>query len=141
MTDVQWAAAMGPPGGGRTFVSGRVLRHFSTLACAQVMHVCLLVFVGMCLCVFGLTGTFVSGRVMRHFSTLACAQVRRVCLLFPVGLCLCVCESGARLWRHASTGVFCFKREGGSTAVLNLVVLAVYKYISKKKLVFCLMRS
>jgi hypothetical protein len=36
MTDVQWVTAMAPPGGGRAFVSSRLLRQFSTLACVQV---------------------------------------------------------------------------------------------------------
>ncbi|KAK9828903.1 hypothetical protein WJX72_002692 [[Myrmecia] bisecta] len=36
MTDVQFVAAMGPPGGGRTFVTDRYLRHFNCLAFSQV---------------------------------------------------------------------------------------------------------
>lgn len=34
--DVQLVAAMGPPSGGRAFVTNRLLRHFNTLACTQV---------------------------------------------------------------------------------------------------------
>lgn len=36
MTDVQFVAAMGPPGGGRTFVTDRYLRHYHILALSQV---------------------------------------------------------------------------------------------------------
>ncbi|GFH31567.1 uncharacterized protein HaLaN_30636, partial [Haematococcus lacustris] len=36
MVDTQFVAAMGPPGGGRTFVTNRYLRHFNLLALAQV---------------------------------------------------------------------------------------------------------
>jgi hypothetical protein len=36
MVDVQFVAAMGPPGGGRAFITNRLLRHFNVLACAQV---------------------------------------------------------------------------------------------------------
>jgi hypothetical protein len=36
MVDVQMVAAMGPPGGGRTFVTNRYTRHYNTLALPQV---------------------------------------------------------------------------------------------------------
>ena len=36
MVDVQFVAAMGPPGGGRTFVSNRYTRHFNNLGLANV---------------------------------------------------------------------------------------------------------
>ena len=36
MVDVQFVAAMGPPGGGRTFVTNRYTRHFNNLALANV---------------------------------------------------------------------------------------------------------
>eukprot|EP00798_Chlamydomonas_sp_ICE-L_P012761 gene12761-16012_t len=36
MVDVQFVAAMGPPGGGRTFITNRYVRHFNTLALSNV---------------------------------------------------------------------------------------------------------
>ena len=36
MTDVQFVAAMGTPGGGRTFVTDRYLRHYNMVALSQV---------------------------------------------------------------------------------------------------------
>ena len=36
MTDVQFVSAMGPPGGGRSFVTDRYLRHYHILALSQV---------------------------------------------------------------------------------------------------------
>ena len=37
MTDVQFVAAMGTPGGGRTFITDRYLRHFNLVALSQVI--------------------------------------------------------------------------------------------------------
>ena len=42
MTDVQFVAAMGTPGGGRTFITDRYLRHFNLVALSQVRHHCVL---------------------------------------------------------------------------------------------------
>lgn len=36
MTDVQFVTAMGTPGGGRTFITDRYLRHFNLVALSQV---------------------------------------------------------------------------------------------------------
>ena len=36
MVDVQFVAAMGTPGGGRTFITDRYLRHFNLVALSQV---------------------------------------------------------------------------------------------------------
>lgn len=38
MTDVQFVAAMGTPGGGRTFVTDRYLRHYNMVALSQVQR-------------------------------------------------------------------------------------------------------
>ena len=38
MTEVQFVAAMGTPGGGRTFITDRYLRHFNLVALSQVRH-------------------------------------------------------------------------------------------------------
>ena len=40
MVDVQFVAAMGPPGGGRTFISNRYTRHFNNLGLANVSVTC-----------------------------------------------------------------------------------------------------
>ncbi len=36
LADVQMVAAMGPPGGGRTFITNRYTRHYNALAVPQV---------------------------------------------------------------------------------------------------------
>lgn len=36
MVDVQFVAAMGTPGGGRTFITDRYLRHYNLVALSQV---------------------------------------------------------------------------------------------------------
>ncbi len=38
LADVQFVAAQGPPGGGRTFVTDRYLRHFNIVALSQVTN-------------------------------------------------------------------------------------------------------
>lgn len=37
MVDVQFVAAMGTPGGGRTFITDRYLRHYNLVALSQVI--------------------------------------------------------------------------------------------------------
>ena len=41
MTEVQFVAAMGTPGGGRTFITDRYLRHFNLVALSQVCFILL----------------------------------------------------------------------------------------------------
>ena len=59
ITDMLLVTAMGPPGGGRTFITSRILRHMSLVSIAEVIFIFILLYYNNCCLIYNQNKFFI----------------------------------------------------------------------------------